>query len=79
MEDAQLLCNKEFKDRLNVAACNSSSSVTISGDEDAIDDLRVILENEKKFCRKLRVDTAYHSGHMLPALNPTSSPSAQQG
>ncbi|KAL2673843.1 hypothetical protein Neosp_012287 [[Neocosmospora] mangrovei] len=48
-----------------VVACeNSPSSVTVSGDEDAIDKLAVELENRSIFNRKLRVDVAYHSPHM---------------
>ncbi|KAI0449065.1 putative polyketide synthase [Xylaria acuta] len=71
LEDAQELCKDEMLvGRINVAACNSSSSVTISGDEDAIDTLQKILQDEKKFNRKLRVDQAYHSRHMLPASEP---------
>ena len=65
MADAEALCRDEvFAGRLVVAASNSSSSVTVSGDEDAIVDLQVLLEDEGKFCRRLRVDTAYHSRHM---------------
>ncbi|KAH9896254.1 putative polyketide synthase [Xylariomycetidae sp. FL2044] len=71
LEDAQLLCqDEEFEGRIGVAASNSSSSVTISGDEDAIDALQIILQDENKFNRKLRVDKAYHSVHMLPAFDP---------
>ncbi|KAF2182988.1 beta-ketoacyl synthase domain-containing protein [Zopfia rhizophila CBS 207.26] len=64
--DAAELCEEEeFLGRLAVAASNSPSSVTISGDEDAIADAEVILEDEKKFRRRLKVDVAYHSHHML--------------
>jgi acyl transferase domain-containing protein len=71
MEDAQQLCEEaEFAGRITVAAVNASNSVTISGDEDAIDELMVVMEEEKKFNRKLRVDNAYHSKHMLPAVGP---------
>lgn len=71
LEDAQALCeDDELVGRVNVAACNSSSSITISGDEDAIDILQLVLQDEKKFNRKLRVDQAYHSRHMLPAFDP---------
>lgn len=65
MEDAEELCSDEvYAGRLSIAACNSSSSVTISGDTDAIEELEILLEDEKKFHRRLRVDTAYHSRHM---------------
>ena len=71
MEDATELCETaEFAGRITVAANNSSSSVTISGDEDAIAELQVILEDEKKFNRRLQVDQAYHSRHMLPCFDP---------
>ncbi|KAL1857502.1 Type I Iterative PKS [Diaporthe australafricana] len=71
MADASELCEDDlYAGRLSVAACNSSSSVTISGDEDAIQDLQELLDDEKKFHRRLRVDTAYHSQHMNPCYMP---------
>lgn len=71
MEDALQLCeDEEFAGRINLAASNSSSSVTISGDEDAIEELEFVLEDEKKFHRRLRVDMAYHSQHMEPCSEP---------
>jgi acyl transferase domain-containing protein/SAM-dependent methyltransferase len=71
LEDAEDLCNDErYAGRLAVAACNSSSSVTISGDEDAIEELQELMEDEKKFHRRLRVDVAYHSRHMDPCFTP---------
>jgi acyl transferase domain-containing protein len=51
--------------RLTVACINSPESTTISGDEAAIDELRNTLENLSIFNRKLQVDTAYHSHHMM--------------
>ena len=66
-EDAQRLIELEaFKGRLAIAAQNSSASVTLSGDEDAVVQAKKILDDEKKFARLLKVDTAYHSHHMLP-------------
>ncbi|KAE8852588.1 hypothetical protein PTNB73_10553 [Pyrenophora teres f. teres] len=56
-----------FKGRVTIAAINSSSSVTLSGDNDAIEDLKDIFEDEEKFVRILRVEKAYHSHHMKPA------------
>lgn len=71
MEDALQLCeDEEFVGRIGLAARNSSSSVTISGDEDAIQELEFVLEDEKKFHRRLRVDMAYHSAHMEPSSGP---------
>lgn len=67
LEDAEEICKDEqFAGRLAVAASNSSSSVTLSGDEDAITEVETIFEDEGKFKRRLKVDKAYHSHHMLP-------------
>jgi acyl transferase domain-containing protein len=71
LEDASELCQDEwFVGRVCVAACNSPSSVTLSGDENAIQQLSVVLNDEKKFNRRLRVGQAYHSSHMLPCSGP---------
>jgi acyl transferase domain-containing protein len=68
--DAAEICDDpDFAGRISVAAVNSSTSVTISGDEDAIAELEVIMEEEKKFHRRLRVDNAYHSRHMVSAAD----------
>ncbi|KAF4277042.1 hypothetical protein KXX16_005754 [Aspergillus fumigatus] len=64
-EDASDLCQlDDFAGRICVAAHNSPSSVTLSGDIDAIALARRVLEEEEKFARRLKVDTAYHSTHM---------------
>ncbi|KAK5992615.1 Polyketide synthase-nonribosomal peptide synthetase TwmB [Cladobotryum mycophilum] len=64
-QDAQdLLDYPEFEGRACLAAVNSATSVTLSGDQEAIDELMVIFQDEKKFVRLLRVDKAYHSHHM---------------
>ncbi|KAJ5266646.1 hypothetical protein N7478_009454 [Penicillium angulare] len=66
-EDAQELCESPtLEGRVCVAASNSSASVTLSGNADAIEEMREIFEDEKKFARLLKVDKAYHSHHMLP-------------
>lgn len=49
---------------VSVACINSPVSTTISGDESAIDELKLILDEASIFNRKLKVDTAYHSHHM---------------
>ena len=70
-EDAKGLCElSEFSKRVKVAASNSSTSVTISGDDDAIAELEDIFEDEGKFRRRLKVDKAYHSHHMEPCSQP---------
>jgi NADPH:quinone reductase-like Zn-dependent oxidoreductase/SAM-dependent methyltransferase len=47
-----------------VACINSPSSVTVSGDVEAIDELEKVLKEEEFFCRRLVVNVAYHSHHM---------------
>ncbi|KAI1204501.1 beta-ketoacyl synthase domain-containing protein [Annulohypoxylon truncatum] len=58
-----------FDGRLHVAASNSPSSVTLSGDLDVIQKAHEELTKERKFSRILVVDSAYHSPHMIkPAV-----------
>ncbi|KAH8896313.1 putative polyketide synthase [Thozetella sp. PMI_491] len=71
LEDAREFCDLEdFQGRLTVAASNSPTSITISGDVDAIEEAQIIFEEEGKFVRRLRVDKAYHSHHMKAATEP---------
>ncbi|CAO1598305.1 hypothetical protein XANCAGTX0491_002075 [Xanthoria calcicola] len=75
-DDAQELCRlDDFNGRLCVAASNSSNSVTLSGDADAIAEAKDVLEAEEKFVRRLKVDKAYHSSHVRrPQVTPSSIP-----
>ena len=57
---------KAFEGRIALAAINSPSSLTLSGDEDAIIELQEALERRKVFTRKLKVEQAFHSHHMEP-------------
>ncbi|OQE37918.1 hypothetical protein PENCOP_c009G08357 [Penicillium coprophilum] len=71
LEEAKEFCNLTlFKGRVGVAASNSASSVTLSGDLDAILAAKSALDTEGKFARALKVDTAYHSMHMHPCSEP---------
>ncbi|KAI0376249.1 beta-ketoacyl synthase domain-containing protein [Hypomontagnella monticulosa] len=54
-----------FNGRLHLAAINSPSSVTLSGDRDAVQAAHEQLTKNKKFSCMLRVNAAYHSPHML--------------
>ncbi|KJZ72764.1 hypothetical protein HIM_07839 [Hirsutella minnesotensis 3608] len=49
-----------------IACVNSPSSVTVSGDDVAVEEVasRIKAHDDRVFTRKLRVDTAYHSHHM---------------
>ncbi|KAK9782755.1 putative Hybrid PKS-NRPS [Seiridium cardinale] len=70
-DDAVVLCSDDqFHERIVVAASNSPGSVTISGDEDAIHELKAQLDEQGTFARILHTDTAYHSQHMLPCVVP---------
>ncbi|RAH68494.1 ketoacyl-synt-domain-containing protein [Aspergillus aculeatinus CBS 121060] len=69
-DEATEFCEESFADRIEVAASNAPSSVTLSGDEDAIAEARAVLESRGVFARPLRVDTAYHSAHMIPCSEP---------
>ncbi|KAL8658879.1 MAG: hypothetical protein Q9202_007391 [Teloschistes flavicans] len=69
LDDVNSLCDGEgFAGRMQVAAVNSDSGVTLSGDEDAIEDAATILKAEGTYVRKLNMDTAYHSAHMLSCV-----------
>ncbi|KAL1875163.1 putative Hybrid PKS-NRPS biosynthetic cluster [Diaporthe australafricana] len=61
---------EDFSGKLQVAAHNSPSSITLSGDEDAIASALEIFQDEGTFARQLKVDTAYHSKHMSPCSGP---------
>ncbi|GKT90332.1 lovastatin nonaketide synthase [Colletotrichum tofieldiae] len=66
LEDAEELCQlHDFAGKLSVAAHNAPSSVTLSGDAEAVVRAEAVFLEEKKFARVLRVDTAYHSHHMM--------------
>ncbi|CAG7956341.1 unnamed protein product [Penicillium nalgiovense] len=70
-DEARELCEAPgFHGRISVAACNSSTSVTISGDDDTINEARLHLDEHNKFARVLKVDMAYHSHHMLACAQP---------
>lgn len=62
--DAQEYLEKVTEGVAVVACINSPSSVTLSGDVSAINQLESALTKDGKFARKLRVKTAYHSPHM---------------
>lgn len=47
-----------------IACINSPSSVTLSGDVEAIATLQAVAEENRIFARRLHVDVAYHSPHM---------------
>ncbi|CZR50438.1 related to polyketide synthase [Phialocephala subalpina] len=54
----------QLEAKARIACFNSPTSLTISGDEPAIDELHKIMDQKQIFNRKLQVDMAYHSHHM---------------
>lgn len=49
-----------------IACVNSPSSVTVSGDLDAIEEIEAKIHSANIFARKLKVEAAYHSHQMQP-------------
>lgn len=62
---AELCERPEFQGRICVAASNSPTLVTLSGDLDVLQNAIEILQKEGVFVRQLKVDKAYHSFHMV--------------
>ncbi|KAK1981253.1 reducing polyketide synthase, partial [Colletotrichum cereale] len=50
--------------QVGVGCVNSPSSITLSGDSTAIDAMAAALDEQKTFCRRLKVQVAYHSSHV---------------
>ncbi|KAF9779409.1 fus1 actin binding activity protein [Fusarium sp. DS 682] len=69
-EEASSFCSKNFPGLVDVAASNAPASTTLSGDKASIDQAKALLDEQGTFARVLKVDTAYHSHHMLPCAEP---------
>ncbi|KAL2819315.1 hypothetical protein BDW59DRAFT_123333 [Aspergillus cavernicola] len=66
MTEAEVAAELEpYAGRIAVAAMNSPTSFTVSGDEDAVVELQQALSERKVFARRLQVAQAFHSHHML--------------
>ncbi len=63
-EAAELLAGLE--DKVGIGAVNSPSSVTLSGDEEALAEIVRRAEEKKLFTRMLRVQAPFHSRYMDP-------------
>lgn len=71
VDECLKLCDEpEFEGRVKIAAINSASSITLSGDAEAIANLEILFQEDKKFARVLKVEVAYHSHHMQPCAGP---------
>lgn len=56
--------HKKLPGELLIACYNSPKNNTVSGDEALVDCLKLRLDNDGIFARKLNVKNAYHSAHM---------------
>ncbi|KAJ2988491.1 hypothetical protein NUW58_g3949 [Xylaria curta] len=68
---------QEFLDQLDssdgkavIACINSPENITVAGDVSAIEEVENMCKQAAVFSRRLRVDTGYHSHHMLPIAGP---------
>jgi amino acid adenylation domain-containing protein len=63
--DAEAFCQQpRYYGKIFIAAHNSKSSITLSGDAEAIDEAKEALNANAIFARILKVDKAYHTAHM---------------
>jgi len=53
-----------FRGRLSVAAANGLTSTVVSGEHEALQELEEKLEREEVFCRRVKVDYAFHGPWM---------------
>ncbi|OWF50768.1 uncharacterized protein LOC110450066 [Mizuhopecten yessoensis] len=61
---------KKFKGKVSIAVHSSEKACTLSGDRDAIEEIKQLLgekSKDKLFLRQLNVQCAYHSQHMQAA------------
>ena len=63
--EIQPLLDNLRKGHAVVACINSPSSVTVSGDAQAVAEVQMLANERDIFNRRLHVDTAYHSHHMI--------------
>lgn len=59
-----LIADLGLAGKVNVACVNSPASITLSGDSTAIDAMTSALQERKTWCRRLKVQVAYHSSHV---------------
>lgn len=64
LEDAEKYIRNTTGGTVVVACVNSPSSITLSGDLAALDEVASRLQKDDNFARKLKVPMAYHSHHM---------------
>ncbi|KAE8313318.1 hypothetical protein BDV41DRAFT_536878 [Aspergillus transmontanensis] len=68
---ANAICSQPmWKGQVAVAAYNSPSNVTLSGDPETMDELAWLLRSLERHTHPLNTDAAYHSHHMQPCAGP---------
>jgi len=65
LAEAELLLAK-YEGHLSIAAINSPTSMVLSGEETALEEVLHSLQQQQIFCRLLRVNYAFHSPQMEP-------------
>ncbi|TDZ29082.1 Reducing polyketide synthase hmp8 [Colletotrichum spinosum] len=65
--------------QVGVGCVNSPSSITLSGDSEAMDAVAAALEEQKTFCRRLKVQVAYHSSHVAAVSSDYYQAMANEG
>ena len=63
-EEASALIQQHANGYAIVAAINSAKSVTISGDQSAVENVQKAADASGLFTRRLKIEMAYHSHHM---------------
>lgn len=63
-EDVEPYLAEVSTGKIVVACVNSQSSVTLSGDLEAVEEIRVKLSEKNIFARRVNTPAAYHSHHM---------------
>nr|WP_051133653.1 type I polyketide synthase [Nocardia paucivorans] len=59
----------DYGNRLSIAAVNGPTSVVLSGDEDAVDEVERLFAGRGRKTTRLRVSHAFHSARMEPMLD----------
>ena len=62
--------NPKFEDKVYIANINSSRQIIVSGEGDAIDELKEFLKSNKKLAKPLSVSGAFHTPFMESARSP---------